>query len=163
MENKIDEYFVEEKSVFDKILDFLVFIAVFVVTIFLVLDVMASSGAIEIGELNSVYFWVDIVVFVIFMVDLIRLRIESTSWTQFFSNNWLDVLATIPFGLLAALASGSKISKVSTGILKLVRLPRLLSVVKMSKVAKVSKITKEFKAASHLKRESENYKKKHRL
>jgi len=160
MVNKIDEYFVEEKSVFDKILDFLVFIAVFVVTIFLVLDVMASAGTVDVGELNSVYFWVDIVVFVIFFVDLVRLRYESASWKQFFSNNWLDVLATIPFGLFAAIGSGTKVSKVSTGILKLARLPRLFS---MSKIAKVSKIAKEFKAAAHLKKESESYKAKHRL
>ena len=50
----MDEYFVEEKSNWDKILDFLVFIAVFAVTIFLVLELIASSGSTNINLENCV-------------------------------------------------------------------------------------------------------------
>ena len=36
----MDEYFVEEKSAGDKLLDLLVFLAVFLVTIFLILEIL---------------------------------------------------------------------------------------------------------------------------
>ena len=93
----MDEYFVEEKSGFDRFLDFLVFIAVFVVTIFLILEFVVSTGKtdLDILKITEIYFWVDIVVFIIFLADLIRLRIESSDWKYFFKNYWLDILATI--------------------------------------------------------------------
>ena len=40
----MDEYFVEEKSSIDRLLDFLVFVAVFVVTIFLILEILGDAG-----------------------------------------------------------------------------------------------------------------------
>jgi len=165
MVKNIDEYFIEEKSTLDKVLDFLVFIAVFVVTIFLILELMASSGnlGIDIIKLTEIYFWVDIGVFIIFLADLIRLKIESDSWGDFFKNNWLDVLATIPFGLIGGLMAGGKSAKAGFEVLKLTRIQKLTKLSKINKISRVSKIAKEFKAASHLKKESENYKKKHRL
>ena len=159
MVKNIDEYFVEEKTSWDKFLDFLVFIAVLVVTLFLILELAADSKAVNIDleKLRDIYFWVNIGVFAVFLVDLVRLRNESDSWGDFFKNSWLDILATIPFGLIAA-ASGP-----SFEILKLAKLSKLTSVSKIQKVSRVAKISKEFKAAAHLKKESDDYKKKHRL
>jgi len=155
----IDEYFVEEKTSWDKLLDFLVFIAVLVVTIFLILELVGESGkaGIDLVKLRDIYFYVNFIVFLVFVADLIRLWVESDGMKEFFGNSWLDILATIPFGLIAVAAGPS------FEILKLAKLTKLTSVSKVSKVSRISKISKEFKAASHLKKESEEYKRKHRL
>lgn len=157
----MEEYFVEEKSMFEKVLDFLVFLSVFVVTIFLLLEVFGYSGGST--NLEDIYFYVNIVVFIIFAVDLVRLKMKSSGWKDFFVHNWLDVLATIPFGLIAYGLSGIKPDSVAFEVLKLTRLSKLSTLGKLQKASRISKISKEFKAASHLKHESEEFKRKHRL
>ncbi len=84
---KLDEYFVQEKTSMDKLLDFLVFIAVFVVTIFLILDIIAASGksSIDFEQLQAYYLWANFVIFVIFLADLIRLWAESHGAKDFFN------------------------------------------------------------------------------
>ena len=162
----MDEYFVEEKSGYDKLLDFLVFIAVFTVTIFLLLEILGLAGkaGIDSVEVNSLYFYVNFAVFAIFFVDLIRLWKKSDGAKDFFSHNWLDVLATIPFELLALALAGIPATAASKfGILKWFRFTKLARVSSIQKVSRVSKISKEFKAASHLKKEGEEYQRKHRL
>lgn len=158
----MEEYFVEEKTGVDRLLDFLVFVAVFVVTIFLILEIVAASGKtdLDVIEIAQIYFWVNIVVFLVFLADLIRLWIESSDAKYFFKHYWLDVLATIPFGLFA-----SVIGPAATGfnVLKLASASKLAAVTKLQKVSRISKISKEFKAAAHLKEESDNYQKKNRL
>ena len=162
----MDEYFVEEKTSADRLLDFLVFVAVFVVTIFLILEILGLSGkaGIDLTSVNNIYFWVNMVVFVIFFVDLIRLWKKSHGVKDFFSHNWLDVLATIPFELLALALAGIPATTTSKfAILKLFRFTKLARASALSRVSRVSKISKEFKAASHLKKEGEEYQRKHRL
>lgn len=151
----MDEYFVEEKSSGEKFLDFLVFIAVFVVTIFLILQIAASSKyiSLDITKIDQIYYWVNLVVLLIFLIDLVRLFKQSDGWSDFFKTNWLDILATIPFGLIAEQGAAFQLLKLS----------RLSKLMKLQKISKISKISKEFKAASHLKQESEEYSKKHRL
>lgn len=153
----MDEYFIEERSTWDKVLDFLVFIAVFAVTIFLILEIVAQTGktGLDVVVVNSVYYWINIVVFVIFAVDLVRLWNHHSGFKDFMRHCWLDVLATIPFGLL----SGSP----KFEILKLSRLTKLTALSRAQKISRISKISKEFKAAAHLKKEGEEYKKKHRV
>ena len=53
---KMDEYFVDEKSAADKLLDLLVFLAVFLVTIFLILEILGLSGktGIDVASVNNV-------------------------------------------------------------------------------------------------------------
>lgn len=154
----MEEYFVEEKTTWDKLLDFLVFIAVFVVTIFLILEIIAGSGrtGIDIVQINAIYFYVNIIVFIIFAVDLVRLWNRHDGAKDFFKHCWLDVLATIPFGLIAGVGAQFE-------ILKWTRVARLTSLGRVQKISRISKISKEFKAASHLKKEGEDYKRKHRL
>lgn len=155
----MDEYFVEEKTTYDRILDFLVFLAVFVVTIFLILDVFR----IVIG-LESVYLWVSVVVLIIFVLDLIRLRQKADGWGDFFKHNFLDILATIPFELFALLLANVDPSTVNRlAVLKWFRVTRLARSAKLANIARVSKITKEFKAAAHMKEESEKFKEKNRV
>lgn len=155
MDNSFDEYFVQEKTGMDRLLDFLVFLAVFAVTIFLLLEIFSEAGktSIDFESLSEIYFYVNIVVFVIFFADLIRLWIESNSAKDFFAHNWLDVLATIPFGLIAN-------GLVTFEVLKLARLTKVL---RIQKISRISKISKEFKAASHLRKEGNEYRRKHRL
>lgn len=162
----MEEYFVEEKTKYDKLLDFLVFIAVFAVTIFLILEILAGTG--KIADLDSVsitytYFYVNIVVFIIFMLDLFRLWGKTTGFGDFMKKGWLDVLATIPFGLIAGALAGVPASSPAFEIVKWLRVSKVTGVSRLTKVSRVSKVSKEFKAASHLKNEGEEYKKKHRL
>jgi len=152
----MEEYFVEEKTSVDRLLDFLVFVGVFLVTIFLLLDVFAEKAGLDLKNLSNIYFYVNILVFIIFFADLVRLWVESENAKSFWKNNWLDVLATIPFGLIASASA-------SFGILKWAKLSKLSAATKLQKASKISKISKEFKAASHLKKEGEEYNKKHRL
>lgn len=162
----MDEYFVEEKSAGDRLLDLLVFIAVFVVTIFLILEILGISGktGIDITSLTSIYIWVSLGVFIIFVLDLVRLWKKSENAKDFFTHNWLDVLATIPFELLALWLGSLDPETVSKfAILKWFRFAKLSQAGKLQKVSRVSKISKEFKAAAHLKKEGEEYRKKHRL
>lgn len=161
----MDEYFIEEKSGWDKTLDFLVFIAVFTVTIFLILELVASTGSTSINLQNviEVYFYINIIIFIIFVLDLYRLWNNADGLGDFFKNNWLDVLATIPFGLISALLGLVGGSFASLELVKWLRVGKLARVSKLQKISRISKVAKEFKAASHLKKESEEYKKKHRL
>jgi len=156
----MDEYFIEEKTGSDRFIDFLVFLAVFVVTIFLLLEVGANAkiGSLNLANINHIYYYVSMVVFTIFVVDLVRLYRESKDFKTFLKGNWLDIFATIPFGLLAGGAS-FEILKLA----KLEKLTKLSKVAKLNKASKISKISKEFKAASHLKKESAEYQRKHRL
>ena len=155
----MDEYFIEEKKSYERVLDFLVFIAVFVVTIFLILDIFQITDG-----LVTIYLWVSIVVLVIFTIDLIRLRVKAESWRDFFRHSWLDILATIPFELIALAISGIDPKTVSQfAILKFFRIAKLTGTARLANVARVSKITKEFKAAAHMKEESEKFNKKNRV
>lgn len=162
----MDEYFIEERSGYDRLLDFLVFIAVFIVTIFLILEIIGGAGTagLDPERVNEIYFWVNFGVFAVFVLDLIRLWRQSENVKDFFQHNWLDVLATIPFELLALAFAGIPASSAQKfGILKWVRFTKLTRAGKISKISRISKISKEFKAASHLKKEGEDYKRKHRL
>lgn len=160
----MDEYFIEEKSAWDKLLDFLVFIAVFVVTIFLIMEIMGLAGKINVDPvfLNEIYLYVNIFVFIIFAVDLVRLWKHASGFKDFMGKNWLDVIATIPFELIALFLAGIASSS-QFGILKLVRLNKLGALAKTQKVSRIAKISKEFKAAAYLKKEGEEYQRKHRL
>ena len=159
----MEEYFVEEKSSLDTFLDFLVFIAVFVVTIFLILEIVSSTGKTDLDwvSIESTYQWVNIVIFFIFFADLIRLWVESSDAKYFFKHYWLDILATIPFGLLATILGTPNYSILSA--LKWTRFSKLATGTKLVKVSRISKISKEFKAAAHLKEQSDEYQKKNRL
>jgi fumarate reductase subunit D len=153
MEQDFDEYFVREKSNMDKVLDLLVFIAVFVVTIFLILEIVQPAGIFDSEKISSIYLYVEIGVLIVFVIDLVRLWKQSPDTKHFFKTGWLDILATIPFGLIGPLSTIK-----GFGLLKWARVAG-----RLTKFSRASKITKEFKAASHLKKEGEEYKKKHRL
>jgi ABC-type branched-subunit amino acid transport system permease subunit len=156
----MEEYFIEEKSTYDVILDLLVFLAVFVVTIFLLLEIFSTTGKTDIDTfaLNTIYMiYINVAVFAIFILDLIRLWNKSINFKDFIKHDWLDILATIPFELIAFAFAVNPTTAAALGLLKLSRIGRF------SKAARIAKISKEFKAASHFKKESEEYKRKHRI
>jgi len=162
----MDEYFVEEKSSMDKLLDFLVFVAVFAVTLFLILEIIGLSGktGIDTQSVNNIYFYVNFAVFAIFFADLFRLWKQSADYKEFISKNWLDILATIPFELIAFMVTGLNPSTAQAlGVAKWIRVTKLSGLAKAQKISRISKISKEFKAASHLRKEGEEYQRKHRL
>lgn len=155
----MDEYFVEEKSAYEKLLDILVFVAVFVVTILLIGELFELNTGVE-----EYYLWISFGVLAIFAADLVRLRNKADSWSDFFHHSWLDILATIPFELLAIwLASIPPGTAGAFGILKYSRLTRLSAAARVSQISRISKVSKEFKAAAHLKEEGEKFKKKNRV
>lgn len=150
----MEEYLVSEKNNYEKMLDLAVFLAVFVVTVFLIIDFVPDLTKILNKESYiHVYLAINTIVLIIFFLDLVRLKKESSSWSDFLAQNWLDLIATIPFGIISYLIGGSIFSNTGNA-LKLVKLQKL------SKATKISKITKEFKAASKLKKESDIYRKK---
>jgi len=127
------------------------------VTIFLILEIVQSTGKTDLTfeSIGNIYYYVNIAVFIIFAADLVRLWNKSEGLGDFFKHNWLDVLATIPFGLITGLPTFE--------VLKLSRISKISKISKIQKASRISKISKEFKGAAHLKNESEEYQKKHRL
>ena len=155
----MDEYFIEEKSTAENVLDLFVFISVFVVTIFLFFELIGINA-----EIEKIYLWVSVFVLIVFSLDLIRLWKKSYGFKDFITHNWLDVLATIPFELIAFALSFSNPTTVGAfGILKWFRFHKLSKLSQIQRISRISKISKEFKAASHIKKESEEYNKKNRL
>ncbi|MFT4244093.1 MAG: ion transporter [Candidatus Woesearchaeota archaeon] len=155
----MEEYFVEEKTMYDRILDFLVFLSVFMVTIFLILEIFQI-----VDGLTQVYLWFSGVVLVIFSLDLIRIKQRHDTWKEFFHDAWLDILATIPFELIAlAFANIDPRTASQLAILKWFRVTRLSRTGQLQKVTRTSKVTRQFKAAAHMKDETENYKEKNRV
>ena len=158
----MDEYLVEKKSSGEKFLDVLVFVAVFLVTIFLILELLGRG--LNISGNAELYLWISVFVFVVFIIDLIRLGRHSKGFGDFMSNNWLDVLATIPFELIAlGLGHVDPQTLQAFGVLKWSRFHKLSKLGKLQQMSRVSKVSKEFKAAAHLKREGERYKKHNKL
>ncbi|MFP4401616.1 MAG: ion transporter [Candidatus Nanoarchaeia archaeon] len=154
----MEEYFIEEKTVYDKVLDIAVFLSVFVVTIFLIMDVFQITN-----DMSVPYLWISVVVLVVFLLDLIRLRARHDTWKEFFHDCWLDILATIPFELIAFAFAMAPEQASQFAILKWIRVTRLSRAGQLSRIARTSKITKEFKAAAHLKEESDKFKEKNRV
>ena len=156
----MDEYFVEDKTAIEKTLDLLVFVSVFIVTIFLVLDLLN----VDFQVIDKIYLWISVFVLIVFLLDLIRLWKNSYGFKDFITHSWLDILATIPFELIAYVLSIANPGTVAAfGILKWFRFHKLSKLSRLQKISRISKISKEFKVASHLKRESSDYKKKNRL
>lgn len=155
----MEEYFIEEKTMYDRILDFLVFLSVFVVTIFLIMEVFNI-----VEGLTDIYLGISIAVLIIFSLDLIRIRQRHDTWKEFFHDAWLDILATIPFELIAFAFIGIEPERVSQfAVLRWIRVTRLTRSGQMAKVARTSKVSRQFKAAGHLKEESDKFKNKNRV
>ena len=157
-----EEYFIKEKSKGEKLLDVLVLLSVALVTFFLIIEIFLGTPTEKTMKLLTiVYLPVNMFVFVVFVIDLIRLRRNSKDTKEFFKKNWLDILATIPFGLMSMIATNSarytfEILKLSR-VQKLTRLQKTARLLKASRASKVGKISKQFKAAAHLRKESEKY------
>ena len=153
----MEEYLYKEKANWEVVLDILLFFCVFVVFIFLFIETLSNfSDNINAQKVNELYFWISIPILLVFFVDLVRLYYESFGFLDFISKSWLDILATIPVNLIGFLIFGGY-SQTSFEVLKIVRISRL------TRIFRIGKITKTFKAAAHLKRESEKYKDKRRF
>ena len=147
----MEELYFEKKSKFEQILDVLVFLSVFIVTIFLILEFLVSTKDVGVSEevLNDIYIPFGVIILIVFLLDLFRLYKLSDSFLDFLSKYYLDIIATIPFGLIISSPIGE--------FLKAFRVFRL------AKLSRIGKMTKEFKAAAVLKKKSEDYKKSNRI
>ena len=156
----MDDYFIDEKTSVERTLDLFVFISVFIITIFLVIDLLDVNYLI----IDKIYLWISVFVLIIFSLDLVRLWKNSYGFKDFISHNWLDILATIPFELIAYGLSIAEPGTVAAfGILKWFRFHKLSKLARIQRISRISKISKELKVASHLKRESSKYKKNNKL
>ncbi len=156
----MEEFETKSETLYEKILDVMVFIAVFIVTAFLMLEFLIMQSekiGVSIEQLNSVYAKISVFIFIIFALDLYRLRKKSKDWKIFFKYCWLDILATIPFGLM-----GSRVFEI-TKIVRLNKIFKLTRASKITKISRIAKISKEFKPIANFERESLNYSKKIRI
>ena len=146
-----EEFYFEKKPWYEQLLDILIFISVFIVTIFLVLEILVSIKDVGISEeaLDSIYFPFAIGILIVFSLDLIRLYRSSKSFSEFLSTYYLDIIATIPFGLIFSSPFG-----------ELLKAFRVFRIAKLSRIAKISK---EFKGIAILKKKSDNYNKNNRI
>ena len=77
---------------------------------------------------------------------------HSKNTSDFFKHYWLDVIATIPIGLILIVFQ-SFTGGAGVEIFKIIKLGRI------GKYARSSQLIKEFKAAGHLKTESRKFEK----
>ncbi len=116
-----------KKENWNLLLDVFVFISIFMVAGILILNYTAKFQDINIEKINLVYYYMSYFIFVVFVLDLIRLKKDYKKWGDFFSNCWIDVLATIPFGLI-----GGRMFEI-TKIVRLNKMFRLIKVIKQTK------------------------------
>ena len=152
----MEDYFSQGKKRWETVLDILVFLSVFVVTIFLFTEILGLES-----EAIRIYMWINMAVLTIFTIDLYRLWRRSYGFKDFLTNNWLDILATIPIELIALAVTSDIGSVAQLGIIKWFRVQKLTRLGQISKVSRISKLAREFKSAAHLKKKSEEYKKDH--
>ena len=141
------EYY-DKTNVYDVILDLFFYISLFIIFIFLILEV--SINKIDIGltifQLNEIYFYLSFFILVIFILDLIRLYKQSGDFISFLKTSWIDIIATIPFGLV--------LGQPMFEFLKILR------ATKLTRFSKISKLLKETKTISKVKDFSNEYNKR---
>jgi hypothetical protein len=138
----MEEYYLEEKDNFRTIINILLFISIFLVLIFILIDILGFfiDFSLTEQEINNIYFPIGIFILIIFIIDLYLLEKESKNVKEFLKNNWLDILATIPIGLIG----GGPV----TELLKIFKIQKLM------KFTRLGKIIKSFKVISQIKKNS---------
>jgi hypothetical protein len=138
----MEEYYLEEKDNFRTIINILLFISIFLVLIFILIDILGFfiDFSLTEQEINNIYFPIGIFILIIFIIDLYLLEKESKNVKEFLKNNWLDILATIPVGLIG----GGPV----TELLKIFKIQKLM------KFTRIGKIIKSFKVISQIKKNS---------
>ncbi len=125
-ENDKGELLKGKDLAFDIVWDNIVFVAIALVFILLILEQFY-----DVSHIYNIIITIDFFVWVIFVVDLIYLYINSRSFMQFVRSSWLDIIAVIPLS-----TSFYKVTKAA----RLVRSINAFS--KASKAAKAQKATK---------------------
>jgi uncharacterized protein with NAD-binding domain and iron-sulfur cluster len=97
----------------------------------------------DVAEYRQIIFVADIIVTLLFIIDLVILYREAKSFKEFIGNNIFDVIAAIPFFGAASALRAIKVVR-AFRIIKILR-----SSVKVSKVLKVSKTAKLFSEESY--------------
>ena len=148
----------EERGFLGKLLDFLVVLSVIIVTIFLLLDLLGLSGLLDMTavELHEIYIPISIAILIVFILDLIRLWRHSTTVGEFFKNGWLDIVATIPFELIAwFLMSVSPETVSAFGLLKWARAAKISRAARIVRLGRISQVTRQFKLINKMSKDKD--------
>lgn len=137
-EAKIKEKDIEAKS--HKAWDIIILMSVAAMFIIFVLRQIFVVGPYE-----EMLQFVDFMIWTIFVVDLMFIYERYRNFKGFFKNAWLDIIAVIPFGIIATgLGQLGRLAKLG----RLVKIVRFISKAgrtgKVAKVAHLNKITKFF-------------------
>lgn len=105
----------------------------------------------DVTEYQTIINYVDLIIIIIFIIDLFFLYQESKSMEDFFKKNWLDILAAIPFNLILS---------PNLYFVKLLKLSRTTKIIRgISKFSKLNRPVKFFSKNSSFNRYVENKKK----
>lgn len=107
----------------DKRWDTFIFFTVIVVLIMLVIEL-----TFDISESKKLFIAFEWAVFMIFAIDLNILYKRAESFKEFFKKSWLDIIATIPFALIATVPYGIMFR--SAKILRLIKIFKSMKIMK---------------------------------
>ncbi|MFW5990768.1 MAG: hypothetical protein ACOCQX_00930 [Candidatus Nanoarchaeia archaeon] len=97
---------------FERIVNKLVFISLFVIVVMLIFDVFSLVNGTA-NPLREAVLPLGIIINIIFLIDLLIIFRKRTSIPEFLRHNWLDIIAVIPFDIfrLAKVARVAKLSR----------------------------------------------------
>lgn len=111
---------------------------VMVIAIAVVLIEVILESFFDILRYESIINVVDIIVLVIFVIDLVVIYMETKRFGKFIKTAWIDIIATIPFNLMMA----------GSGYLPF-RFLKLVRIIKLQKTTKLLRINRVLKFFSH--------------
>lgn len=122
---KLDMPKSKEKNVLEEIWNFLLLLSVAIVFIILILE-----SFFDVADYQTYLDSADVIITIIFVIDLLILFRKSVTFKSFIRRNWIDIIAVIPLGSVFRLAK----------VVRAVRIIKILS--RTSKITRASKIIK---------------------
>lgn len=142
IDDHVDTLMLSEK---EKSWNFVVFFAVATSFIVVLLDVFF-----QLSEFTQYFFAFDVLITIIFAIDLVVLYKKERTIHHFFKNCWLDILATIPFFLIM------------NGLfaLRVLKMARLIRIIRFTKLNKTFKFMSDRSGVKHYLHGNQLYKEK---
>lgn len=113
----------------DKLWDTVIFFTVILVLLLLVYEYLVDMFAYE-----DLFFQAEMLILFIFVMDLGVLYGKSKDYKDFFKSNWLDIIATIPFGQLFRIAKLLRLVKLIKSFKIFSKTTKLIHIEKMIKI-----------------------------
>ncbi|MBN2458072.1 hypothetical protein JXB31_02990, partial [Candidatus Woesearchaeota archaeon] len=95
-----------QQSIFHRVWDIIVFFSVAVLFITMILRIFF-----DVWKYEHILNLVDYIIYIIFLVDLAFLYVKSNTKREFFTRNWLDIIAVIPLGSVFQIAKLGRVAK----------------------------------------------------